>query len=453
MSRNGSGVYSLPAGSTVATGETIQASQHNTPLQDLETDMNTARPVVAGGTGASTASGARTNLGVAIGSDVQAYDAGLASIAGLTTAADKGIYTTSSDTYATFDLTSFGRSLVDDADAATARSTLGLGTIATQAASAVAVTGGAVDGTAVGGTTPAAGAFTTLSASGNVTFTGGTIDGIAIGGTTPAAGAFTTLSASGDVTFNTNTLFVDATNGLVGVGTVAPSYTFEVSGGSNFTRSTNSQVFQAENTNGSFTGTVFNVITSKAGASNFNLAKMSSNTSGTTDLEFKFRGDGNGTCDGSWTGGGADYAEYFEWVDGNPGNEDRRGMAVVIDNGKVRPAQVGEDPIGVVSSNPSVIGDGDMDRWKMKYLRDDFGAYIWENYSVTDESGATVTHQRRKLNPDFDPARPYTPREDRPEWVVIGLMGKLRLRKGQPTGARWIKMRDVSATVEEWLVR
>ena len=39
-------------------------------------------------------------LGLAIGTDVQAYDAGLASIAGLTTAADKMIYTTAADTYA-----------------------------------------------------------------------------------------------------------------------------------------------------------------------------------------------------------------------------------------------------------------------------------------------------------------------------------------------------------------
>jgi hypothetical protein len=33
------------------------------------------------------------------------------------------------------------------------------------------------------------------------------------------------------------------------------------------------------------------------------------------------------------------------------------------------------------------------------------------------------------------------------------MMGKLRMLKGQPTGDRWIKMRDISDTVEEWLVR
>ena len=78
------------------------------------------------------ASAQRTTMGVAIGSDVQAYDAGLTSIAGLTTAADKVIYTTGSDTYAVTSFTAFGRSLVDDADAAAARTTLGLGTAATQ---------------------------------------------------------------------------------------------------------------------------------------------------------------------------------------------------------------------------------------------------------------------------------------------------------------------------------
>lgn len=48
-------------------------------------------------------------------------------------------------------------------DAATARTNLGLGTISTQAASAVAITGGTINGTAIGGSTAAAGAFTGLT--------------------------------------------------------------------------------------------------------------------------------------------------------------------------------------------------------------------------------------------------------------------------------------------------
>jgi hypothetical protein len=171
------------------------------------------------------------------------------------------------------------------------------------------------------------------------------------------------------------------------------------------------------------------------------------------DREFNLQGDGNGYCDGAWTGGGADYAEYFEWSDGNPDEEDRRGIAVVLDGDKIRPAAAGEDPIGVISGNPSVVGDAAWNKWSGKYLRDDYGTYIQEDYEVEDEDGNTVIQQRRKLNPAYDPNQEYTPREQRPEWDCVGLMGKLRIRKGQPTGSRWIKMRDISDFVEEWLVR
>ena len=71
----------------------------------------------------------------------QTSDAGLTSIAGLTTAADKMIYTTAADTYAVADLTSAGRALLDDADAAAQRTTLGLGTAATSDASAFEAAG------------------------------------------------------------------------------------------------------------------------------------------------------------------------------------------------------------------------------------------------------------------------------------------------------------------------
>lgn len=64
MSRNGSGVYSLPGTYAAVSGETIEAQQHNDPLEDLQSDANTARPIVAGGTGATTAAAARSGLAV-----------------------------------------------------------------------------------------------------------------------------------------------------------------------------------------------------------------------------------------------------------------------------------------------------------------------------------------------------------------------------------------------------
>lgn len=56
-------MYSLPPG-LPSNGDTSDVSDIITPLQDLETDMNTARPIVAGGTGATSASAARTALGL-----------------------------------------------------------------------------------------------------------------------------------------------------------------------------------------------------------------------------------------------------------------------------------------------------------------------------------------------------------------------------------------------------
>ena len=106
--------------------------------------------IADGGTGASDAANARVNLGVAIGTDVQAYDAGLQSISGLTTAADQGIYATASDTYAVFSLTAAGRALLDDADAAAQRTTLGLGTLATQSGTFTGTHSGTSSGTNTG---------------------------------------------------------------------------------------------------------------------------------------------------------------------------------------------------------------------------------------------------------------------------------------------------------------
>lgn len=74
----------------------------------------------------TSTSAMRTTLGVAIGTDVQAYDATLNSIASLGTAADKIAYTTAVDTWAETPLTSTARSLLDDTSTSAMRTTLGV---------------------------------------------------------------------------------------------------------------------------------------------------------------------------------------------------------------------------------------------------------------------------------------------------------------------------------------
>lgn len=148
--------------------------------------------VADGGTGASDAAGARANLGLAIGADVQAHSANLDTWAGVLPSANGQSLVSAAD-YAAMrglldlepgtDVQAYssrlgaiaaltptdGNLIVGNGttwvtqSGETARTTLGLGTMATQGAGAVAITGGTIDGTVIGATAPSTGSFTTLT--------------------------------------------------------------------------------------------------------------------------------------------------------------------------------------------------------------------------------------------------------------------------------------------------
>lgn len=91
--------------------------------------------------------------------DSQPLDATLTAVAGATTVANSLIYFTGADAAAVTALTAFGRNLIGAADAATTRTALGLGTLATQNSSNVSITGGTLDNVIITNTTVDGGQF------------------------------------------------------------------------------------------------------------------------------------------------------------------------------------------------------------------------------------------------------------------------------------------------------
>lgn len=133
---------------------------------------------------------------------------------------------------------------------------------------------------------------------------------------------------------------------------------------------------------------------------------------------------------------GADYAEFFEWLDSNSNNEDRRGYFVTLDGDKIKIAEPGDYVLGIISALPAVIGNSD-ENWRGRYVLDEFGGFITEEFEyeeeiVDKETGEikTVikTGTRYKENPEYNPTLPYVQREDRPEWDTVGMMGVLAVR-------------------------
>ena len=195
---------------------------------------------------------------------------------------------------------------------------------------------------------------------------------------------------------------------------------------------------QIFNSSASYVGSQEIILTNTVAGTGFTFLQTISDQDGSPDTQHLLRGDGEGLCDGSWTGGGADYAEVFESTDGA---KIPNGTSVFITGeNKVREAVEGETPDGVISAAPGVRGNVGTN-WKKKYLKDDYGAYI------LDEEGA------RQLNPEYDIEAEFVTRDLRDEWNDVGLLGQLPVTKGQQISPNWKLIKNISETVDLYLVK
>ena len=143
----------------------------------------------------------------------------------------------------------------------------------------------------------------------------------------------------------------------------------------------------------------------------------------------------------------ADYAEYFEWLDGNPDGEDRTGRFVTLEGDRIRLA--GEDDVyilGVISGEPFVLGNGDCDVWNGMHERDLFGRVVYdmepkvvevpvldsekggirfETQEVYGKNGRLEYEKVARINPAYDSTQEYIPRAERKEWSPVGMLGML----------------------------
>jgi hypothetical protein len=260
----------------------------------------------------------------------------------------------------------------------------------------------------------------------------------------------------------------------------------------------NITTLEAHGTHASYTGTSVLANATRAASADYKL--FAGYTGNVSNLAFKVAGDGNVSADGTFSGNGADYQEWFESLDGS---ELEIGKAVVLDGDKVRIYNAATDSadniLGITrpqadNKNSAMIGNTAFNHWTDKYLTDDWGVFIREDVTVwewdaveatesdeaipagsvyeykqpdgwTPPAGATSsTESIRKLNPDYNKPNlsderdawddeGYAPRADRDEWNLIGLLGQVQIKADEATNPRWLKMKDISDAVEMWMIR
>ena len=202
--------------------------------------------------------------------------------------------------------------------------------------------------------------------------------------------------------------------------------------------------------------------------------------SGNKRFTFDLDVGGNAYFDGSLAQNNYDYAEYFEWEDGNPNNEDRRGYSVFLNaNGKIEKATSEtstSDIIGVISGTAAIIGDAAVYDWQGRYEIDEWGtrrkeqvtqvswtdidgtkhSYADENDVPSDvvvpDDASRRIHHRYIESSTYDSSQAYVPRDQRREWGIVGLLGKVRVRNDSPKHPNWKYIKTIAGK-DLWLIK
>ena len=232
----------------------------------------------------------------------------------------------------------------------------------------------------------------------------------------------------------------------------AEGYHTTASGDSSHAEGYYTTALMNQHAQGHYNNTTTATPNSTSGTSDGTAFVIGNGSSGSKSNAFRVTGKGVIYATNATVQTGADYAEYFEWSDGNPNEEDRVGYFVTFDEDnpeKIRIASKDDYILGIVSGMPNIIGNGD-ECWKQRYILDDFGRYIEETFEYDvevpevvekevedEETGETkiveevVIHKETKIgtkwkeNPEYDPTQPYIPRDKRAEWSATGMLGVL----------------------------